>query len=238
MEFASPTPISEVRNRIRTYGATGTCYVRFYFADGTSIDSNTQYESGNGWIDGIYTNTNPSKLVDKYEVYLKINNGSYYVHEKDTSLRAYLANLNGVVETVSFNLPQYQEVNSLQFRLDITAGREDGDSIWFELVGDNNISKTYMGSDFGKLLPMPSEVPRPKKLRILLKAKTSSPTPGATALREVFWSTSNPKSHWTGTERIIRDNHYAEALENLGKRSFSTPDRRYSTVGFRLVQRP
>ena len=68
------------------------------------------------------------------------------------------------------------------------------DDVWFELVGDSNVSKTYAGSDFGKLLPMPSEVPRPQKLRILLKAK-SNPTQSATALREVFWSTSDPKLH-------------------------------------------
>ena len=98
--------------------------------------------------------------------------------------------------------------------------------------------KPTRSSDFGKLLPMPSEVPRPKKLRVLLKAKPN-PTQSATALREVFWSTSDPKFAWEEeTERVIRDNHYAEALENLGNRNSSTPDRRYSTVGFRLVQRP
>ena len=82
------------------------------------------------------------------------------------------------------------------------------------------------------------ELKRPKKLRVLLKAKSSGPTAGGTALREVHWTTSDPKSHWTGTQRVLRDNHYAEGLQTLSKRSFSTPDKRYSTVGFRLVQRP
>ena len=45
----------------------------------------------------------------------------------------------------------------------------------------------------------------------------------------------NPRGWWKSGQRLVRDNHYAEALENLGKRSFSTPDRRYSTVGFRLL---
>ena len=63
-------------------------------------------------------------------------------------------------------------------------------------------------------------------------------TSSETALFGVNLQTDNPKSWNVGDYRILRDNHYAEALENLGKRSFSTPDRRYSTVGFRLVQRP
>ena len=152
--------------------------------------------------------------------------------------KAYIANTNGQTDQVVFNLPQYAEVNATHFKVRAILDRENGDDVWFELVGDNNVSKTYAGADFGKLLPIPVEVPRPKKLRIMLKATPSNPTLGATALRAVFWTKSNPKSHWTGTERVIRDNHYAEALENLGKRTFSTPDRRYSTVGFRLVQRP
>ena len=164
---------------------------------------------------------------------------SFYGSLQNVKLgRAFIANTNGQTDQVVFNIPRYEEVNSSHFKVRAILDRENGDDVWFELVGDNNVSKTYAGTDFGKLLPIPVEVPRPKKLRIMLKATPNNPTTGATALRAAFWAKSNPKSHWTGTERIIRDNHYAEALENLGKRSFSTPDRRYSTVGFRLVQRP
>jgi len=83
-----------------------------------------------------------------------------------------------------------------------------------------------------------------KKLRIYISESSSNSNIGASVLHGVSWkglkdgAIENPFGSWTGTQRVLRDNHYAEALENLGKRSFSTPDRRYSTVGFRLVQRP
>jgi formylglycine-generating enzyme required for sulfatase activity len=236
--FEKPTIVSVIRNQIKTNGGnTGRCFIKFYFSDGTTLNSDENFVSGD-YIDAIYTNPKPFDYLEKFEVYLANSNSGYYVYEKDTSLRAYIANTNGTVNSIVLSLPDYKENDPSSFALNYTAEREQGDLIWFELVGDNNVSKTYAETDFGKLLPIPVEVPRPKKVRIMLKATPSNPTPGGTALRQVFWTTSNPKSHWTGTERVIRDNHYAEALENLGKRTFSTPDRRYSTVGFRLVQRP
>ena len=113
---------------------------------------------------------------------------------------------------------------------------------------------------------MPGNIQRPKKLRIYFNQSPSNSTIGGTFVHAVYWNSmrantpprtidqtilfgvdwnstrngpiDNPRGWWKSGQRLVRDNHYAEALENLGKRSFSTPDRRYSTVGFRLVQRP
>jgi formylglycine-generating enzyme required for sulfatase activity len=237
IELDVPISVQEVRNLMYTEGGTLRFKINFTYTDGTNEDSVIKSTTSTSWIETLNTNPFPEKKVTKVQVYIYSNNG-YWCRVKDTSIgKAFLANVNGSVEGVVFNLPQYEETDASHFWVKIEADREAGDDIWFELI-DGNSTKTYAGTDFGKFLAMPSEVKRPKKLRVLLKARFSGPTAGGTALREVFWGMSNPKSHWTGTERIIRDNHYAEALENLGKRTFSTPDQRYSTVGFRLVQRP
>ena len=129
--------------------------------------------------------------------------------------------------------------------------------------GDNN--QTYANADFGTKLALPGNVQRPKKLRIYLNQSPSSSTIGGTfvhtvgirglrndntrltdqtVLFSVDWKSirngpiDNPRGWWKSTQRLVRDNHYAEGLETLSKRRFSTPDKRYSTVGFRLVQRP
>ena len=186
-----------------------------------------------------YLNPTPEKLVNKVEVWLRqyyANNDGLEAFERNTRVYRYSSNTN--VGYLTLNLPPYyQENNSTHFRVNVDVTREVGDDVWFELV-DGNAFKTYTNADFNKLLPIHAEVKRPKKLRIYLNQSPNSSTIGGTFVHSVYWATSNPKSHWTGTERVIRDNHYAEALENLGKRTFSTPDRRYSTVGFRLVQRP
>ena len=48
----------------------------------------------------------------------------------------------------------------------------------------------------------------------------------------------NPRGWWKSSQRVLRDNHYAEGLQHLSKRNFSSPANRFSPVGFRLVQRP
>ena len=130
--------------------------------------------------------------------------------------------------------------------------------------GDNN--QTYANADFGTKLALPGNVQRPKKLRIYINQSPSSSTIGGTFVHAVYWNSlrsdtpartidqtvlfsvdykserdgpiDNPRGWWKSTQRLVRDNHYAEGLQTLSKRSFSTPDKRYSTVGFRLVQRP
>ena len=233
-----PMYVSHLKNNLKVSSGTAFCKMKFFYDDGEVRENLPRSETSGTWITQSYSNPSLIRRLSKVEVYLSNSGNSHSYCTQTTVGKAYIANINGETERVVFDLPQYKEVISPHFRVRITADREGNDDVWFELVGDNNVSKTYASSDFGKLLPMPSEVPRPKKLRVLLKAKPN-PTQSATALREVFWSTSDPKFAWEEeTERVIRDNHYAEALENLGNRNSSTPDRRYSTVGFRLVQRP
>ena len=231
--------INSVKARFINFG---NAKIRFNYIDGTFFEAEFAKGNTTGSEDFTFTNTKNYKLVSRLDIFIRkwaqSGSSSYdFTISNVTIDKSFLAANSGIVN-VSLLVPNYKENNQSFFKLEINADREDGDDIWFELVGDSNVSKTYAGTEFGKLLPLPIEVPRPKKLRILIKATPSNPTFGATALRSVIWTQSNPKSHWTGTERVIRDNHYAEALENLGKRSFSTPDWRFSTVGFRLVQRP
>ena len=157
--------------------------------------------------------------------------------EQNTRVYRYASNTN--VGYLTLNVPPYvlDEANATHFEVNVDATREAGDDIWFELVdGDNN--QTYANADFGTKLALPGNIQRPKKLRIYLNQSPSSSTIGGTFVHAVYWKTDNPKGSWTGTQRVLRDNHYAEGLQTLSKRSFSTPDKRYSTVGFRLVQRP
>ena len=157
------------------------------------------------------------------------------------------------------------EAGATHFEVNVDATREAGDDIWFELVdGENN--QTYANSNFGTKLPLPGNIQRPKKLRIYINQSASNSTIGGTYVHAVYWNSlqastpsrtidqtilfgvdwnssrngpiDNPRGWWKSGQRLTRDNHYAEALENLGTRNSSTPDRRYSTVGFRLVQRP
>ena len=184
-----------------------------------------------------YPNPSPEKLVTKIEVWLKqeYNHTSYEALERNTVV--YGAN-PAQQYYLTLDLPQYSEQNATHFRVKVETDREGDDDVWFELVDENGATKTYANADFGKLLPIEAPIVNPAKLRIYLKPKTSSPTLGGTALSTIYWGTNDPKSLWTGTERVLRDNHYAEGLQDLNKRNFSDPKTRYSTVGFRLVQRP
>ena len=125
--------------------------------------------------------------------------------------------------------------------------REVGDDIWFELVdGDSN--QTFTNSDFGtnfhcqniqlprncvststNHLPVP-QLAEPCSCSLLEQYASQYPqrTIDQTILFGVDWNSTrngpidNP-SWWKSDQRLVRDNHYAEALENLGKRAFPHP---------------
>ena len=113
-------------------------------------------------------------------------------------------------------------------------------------------------------MQLPSNIQRPKKLRIYLNQAASNSTIGGTFVhivgikgltetetRErdqtilfgVDWNSrrngpvDNQRGWWKSNHRVLRDNHYAEGLHVLSGKNFSSPANRYSTVGFRLVQR-
>jgi hypothetical protein len=128
---------------------------------------------------------------------------------------------------VTLNLPTNYDENATHFRvsLDMDGGNEV--ERWFELIDESNTTKTYAQADFDK--PLPIEAPM-KKLRIYHKH--------GLVLKSVLWTTNDPKSWNTGTQRVVRDNHYAENLQTLSTRNFETPDTANATTGFRLVRRP
>jgi formylglycine-generating enzyme required for sulfatase activity len=232
-DFPNPIYIYELKNELYAHA---TVKIKFLYTDETVAFSQEIYNGNASWTYRTYDNPKPTLLVKRIELWGK-SNGSNTARDRNLHIgKTFSAPTNGSVVSITLDLNQYDS-NSTHFKVNSNLLREGDDDIWFELV-DGNGTRTYANADFNKLLPMPAEVRHPKKLRIYLKAKSSSPTAGGTAVRDVFWTTSDPKSHWTGTQRVIRDNHYAEGLKTLSKRSFSTPDKRYSTVGFRLVQRP
>jgi hypothetical protein len=119
----------------------------------------------------------------------------------------------------------------------VETDREGDDDVWFELVdGDDN--KTYANADFDQLLPVTAPINQPKKLRIYMRAKSTSPTFGGTALKAVYWGTSNPKSLWTGSNRVTKDGAFSDTLRLLDYRLGNTPDNLNNVKGFRLVRRP
>ena len=106
----------------------------------------------------------------------------------------------------------------------------DGVAYRFELIDESNTAKNYAQADFDKLLPVEAPITNPKKLRIYHQH--------GLVLKSVLWTTNDPKSWITGTQRVVRDNHYAENLQTLSTRNFETPDTANATTGFRLVRRP
>ena len=89
--------------------------------------------------------------------------------------------------------------------------REGDDDIWFELVNEDNSTKTYTNADF-KVAPDSAPIVKPTRLRIYMKPATSGATMGGTSISSVYWCTSNPKSLWTGTNRVVKDEAYSSNL--------------------------
>ena len=139
---------------------------------------------------------------------------------------------------LTLNIPQYSEQNATHFRVKVDAVRQGDDDIWFELVNEDNSTKTYTNSDFDKLLPIQAPIVQPTRLRIYMKPATSGATVGGTAISAVYWGTSNPKSLWTATQRIEKDIYYSENTQKLTRRSWRASNEVQSFMGFRLVRRP
>ena len=85
------------------------------------------------------------------------------------------------------------EQNITHFRVKVDADREGDDDIWFELVNEDNSSKTYTNADFDQLLPIVSPIIQPNRIRIYMKPATSGATIGGTAITAVYWGTNDPQ---------------------------------------------
>jgi formylglycine-generating enzyme required for sulfatase activity len=265
-------PIYEIKNQLRIssdyYSITAYCFFKFHYDDGTTQQSSEQSVHRNKtWQNKTYLNPSPGKKVSKIEIIVRRSSstGNYSTEVQNTRIYRYPSNTN--VGYLTLNIPPYilEEANASHFEVNIDATRETGDDIWFELLdGDNN--QTYANANFGNKLALPSNIQRPKKLRIYLNQAASNSTIGGTFVHAVYLTPSrndtptrtfdqttlfsvdwkserngpvdNPRGWWEGPNRVLRDNHYAEGLQVLSGKNFSSPANRYSTVGFRLVQRP
>ena len=265
-------PIYEIRNEISSETVTWTssnkveCKIKFFFKDNTSSFSTTQLSRGS-WQTKTYPNPSYSKKVIKVEVHFKQTYNDYRTEALERNTRIYRYPSNTNVGYLTLNIPSYvwEESSATHFEVNLDATRESGDDIWFELVdGENN--QTYANANFGSKLELPSNIQRPKKLRIYLNQAAENSTIGGTFVHAVYlrglrvdgtgrqgddfvlfsddWkserdgSIDNPRGWWQSSQRVLRDNHYAEGLQVLSGKNFSSPANRYSTVGFRLVQRP
>ena len=135
------------------------------------------------------------------------------------------------------NIPQYIESNYTHFKVDLSTVRESGDDMWFELMDDDNNSRIFSSVDFHKLKSNEPPLTQPTLLKIHSTPAMKVPA-GGTVIKSIFWTTNDPKSWNTGTQRVVRDNHYAENLQTLSTRNFETPATANATTGFRLVRRP
>ena len=254
---------SELKNASGNTYYTSHCKMKIFYKDGTNVFTSEQVEGSDNWKIKSYINPNFSKKVRKVEVWLN-RNYSYATFERNTRIYRYSSNTN--VGYVTLNIPQYvwNEPSATHFEVNVDATREAGDDIWFELLDSDN-NQTYANANFGTKLQLPGDIQRPKKLRIYLNQAASNSTIGGTfvhivgikgltnngtrptdqtILFGVDWKSTrngaedNPRGWWKSSQRVLRDNHYAEGLQVLSGKNFSSPANRYSTVGFRLVQRP
>jgi hypothetical protein len=234
--------VSEVRNEIKNENgwssAITQCKIKFFYADGNTSESSLQTRYETSYATKTYTNPDPSKLVNKVEVWLRqtYNDYRYEAYERNTVVYGAEPAANYYL---TLKIPQYSEQNATHFRVKVDANRQGDDDIWFELVNEDNSSKTYTNADFDQLLPIVSPIVQPTRLRIYMKPATSGATLGGTAVSAVYWGTNDPKSLWTASQRIVKDLSFDQNISLLKSRlTNTTPSTVSNKRGFRLVRRP
>ena len=214
------------------------CKIKFFYADGTTAESGEQTRWQSSYASKTYVNPTIEKLVNKVEVWMKENqswSGSEYFERNTVLYRKHIS----LSHYLTLNIPQYSEQNATHFRVKVGATREGDDDIWFELVNEDNSTKTYTNADFNRLLPIQTPIVKPTRLRIYMKPATSGATMGGTSISSVYWCTSNPKSLWTGTNRVVKDEAYSSNLGLLKTTHTAVSPNSISPIrGFRLVRRP
>ncbi|MFL2938201.1 MAG: SUMF1/EgtB/PvdO family nonheme iron enzyme [Opitutales bacterium] len=228
---------NEIKNEYQYLTRQAECKIKFYYNDNTTAESSTEFRRENSWAKKSYTNPNTSKLVNKVEVWLRqsYDSSSYEAYERNTVVYGVFPSEDYYL---TLKIPQYSERNATHFRVKVDADREGDDDVWFELVNEDNSSKTYTNADFEQLLPIVSPIIQLTRLRIHMKPATSGATLGGTAVTAVYWGTNDPKSLWTGTDRIVKDRAYDQSLNKLTTRIGNGPGLQQDDTGFRLVRRP
>jgi formylglycine-generating enzyme required for sulfatase activity len=240
--FDSNLTVLEVRNQIKSENSAGNTVtsskMKFFYADGTTAESGQQTRSETSYASKTYANPNAGKLVSKIEVWMRETANQSWAEYFERNTVVY-GNNPSLSNYFTLNIPQYSEQNATHFRVKVGATREGDDDIWFELVNEDNSTKTYTNADFNKLLPIQAPIVKPTRLRIYMKPATSGATVGGTAVNQVYWWTSNPKSLWTGTNRVVKDEAFSSNLGLLKTTHTAVPPNSISSIrGFRLVRRP
>ena len=221
------------------YSGTGEGNLEYHYTDGDEINATKFSISSSSY--GLYfaNNPNPNKKIEKIVVFMRVTNQNNPAFLRKVEV---ISPLTSDISFVTLRIPNYIEEKvknvKVKFFNQILNWPHEEKISYFSIIDKNNNEQIYEYKKRESTLKIVSSMESPRYLRVYLRSKSFNGSVLDNALFGINFKTNNPKSHWTGTKRVIRDNHYAEALENLGKRSFSTPDRRYSTVGFRLVQRP
>jgi len=247
-DFNFPSQVSSVQNQIKSEHSENVyrteCKVKFVYEDGTTSWSSVAQQGGTSYSTKTYSNPNSTKLVDRVEIWLRetYNSSSSEYFFRNTVVYG----TSAIARYLTLLVPQYSEQNATHFRVKIDADREGDDDIWFELVNEDNSSKTYTNANFDQLLPIEPPIIQPTRIRIYMKPATSGATLGGTAIKSVYWGTNDPKSLWTGTHKIVKDSWFSTSLSSLSFRgtplaphlgalsNYTAP----AKTGFRLVRRP
>ena len=221
-------------------GSWADLYIEFHYLDGTTPGRVEKFslfdrDKRNIWFNYSFTNPHPGKKVTK----IKFGSRAGTAYGTVTVGNNVITSPYSYSEaSVTLKLPDYLFKDKPTFFLiDINATRETGDEITYELFDEEN-NFPFEEAKLNKKLEIPNLLTGSVCLRVNLKPKPSSTPSSISSINAISWKTSDPKSLWRGNQRVLRDNHYAEGLQYLSKRNFSSPGNRYSTVGFRLVQRP
>ena len=230
--------INELYNEHAHIPYSSECKIKFVYTDGNSSQSSVASNGSTSWVSQTYVNPETTKLVTRIEVWLRHTWGANSTEavERNTLVLSADPSNNSCL---TFNIPQYSEQNATHFRVKVDAVRQGDDDVWFELVNEDNSTKTYTNADFDKLLPMQAPIVKPTRLRIYMKPASSGAIVGGTAVSAVYWGTSNPKSLWTASERVVKDQSYDLSLGTLKSRITNrNPSHILQIRGFRLVRRP
>jgi formylglycine-generating enzyme required for sulfatase activity len=244
--FAPAAVVLQVKNELwnRYSGAEyyTYCDMRFFYSDG-STETVRQRSSAIGGmgatpLEVYYLNPSPHLTVTKIEVEVAQNTNwdGAGIRERNTVVLG--AYSDSASPYLTIDLPQYRETNATHFKVKVDEVRGGDDDVWFELVDESNSTMTYANADFDQLLPMSASISQPRQLRVYMKPATTGATSGGTAVRAVYWTTTDPKGLWSGSKRVHKDGAYGDTLRMLQWRDESSPNTISPLIGFRLVRRP
>ena len=158
------------------------CYIRFYYTDGSQADSITNWVSGglgdiNIWILKEYINPSPQKTVQEIGVWLRAKTAGLTAYEQNTMCQA--VSREGKVE-IQNSSPMG---NITQVRLTVTATRESGDNMYWQLT-DGTQTATFTAFDTWQTF---SGNFTPYRLRVFIVPSTGTWTEQGTSLGAIVF---------------------------------------------------